>query len=75
MAMQQKQSGFDAIVVWNPFVLETLNKRSDARVLFDSGKIPGEIVDMVTMAASSLEKPKGRDFACAVVETFYEINM
>lgn len=74
LAMQQKQRGFDAIVVWNPFVLETLNKRADTRVLFDSSTIPGEIVDMVTMAASSLDKPKGRDFACAVVETFYEIN-
>ncbi len=74
LAMQQKQGGFDAIVVWNPFVLETLNKRSDSRVLFDSTTIPGEIVDMVTMARSTLDKPKGRDFACAVVETFYEIN-
>ncbi len=27
VAMQQKQKGYDAIVVWNPFVLETLNKR------------------------------------------------
>ena len=43
-------------------------------MLFDSSKIPGEIVDMVTMAQASLDKPKGRDFACAVVETFYEIN-
>jgi NitT/TauT family transport system substrate-binding protein len=74
LAMQQKQRGFDAIVVWNPFVLETLNKRSDCRVLFDSSAIPGEIVDMVTMAGASLAKPMGREFACAVVETFYEIN-
>ena len=74
LAMQQKQEGFDAIVVWNPFVLETLNKRKDTHVLFDSTAIPSEIVDMVTMAQSSLDKPKGQDFACAIIEAFYEIN-
>jgi NitT/TauT family transport system substrate-binding protein len=74
LAMQQKQPGYEAIVVWNPFVLETLNKRKDTRVLFDSTTIPGEIVDMVTMAQDSLKKPKGEAFACAVVDTFYEVN-
>lgn len=74
LAMQQKQAGHDAIVVWNPFVLETLNKRPDVRVLFDSSSIPGEIVDMVTMARDALEKPGGEAFACAVADAFYEIN-
>ena len=74
LAMQQKQDGFDAIVVWNPFVLETLNKRKDTRVLFDSTSIPGEIIDMVVMAKSSLEKPGGKKFACAVAEAFYALN-
>jgi NitT/TauT family transport system substrate-binding protein len=74
LAMQQKQKGFDAIVVWNPFVLETLNKRDDVRVLFDSSTIPGEIVDMVTMARDSLKRPGGENFACAVADAFYELN-
>jgi len=74
LAMQQKQRGFDAIVVWNPFVLETLNKRRDARVLFDSTTIPGEIIDMVVVAQSSLDKPGGRAFAHAVIDTFYALN-
>ena len=74
LAMQQKQKGFDAIVVWNPFVLETLNKRSDVRVLFDSTSIPGEIIDMVTMARDSLKRPGGEAFACAVADTFYALN-
>jgi len=74
VAMQQKQSGIDAIIVWNPFVLETLNKRSDVRVLFDSSTIPGEIIDSVTMAQSSLEKPGGAAFAHALIDTFYAIN-
>jgi len=74
LAMQQKQPGFTAIVAWNPFVLETLNKRKDTHVLFDSTSIKGEIIDMVTMAQDALDRPQGTAFACAVVDTFYEIN-
>jgi len=74
VAMQQKQKDIQAIVVWNPFVLETLNKRKDVKVLFDSTKIPNEIIDCVAVAQGSLDKPGGKEFACAVIETFYEIN-
>lgn len=74
VAMQQKQRGYDAIMVWNPFVLETLNKRQDVRVLFDSTKIPNEIIDTVTVAQSTLDKPGGKEFACAIIDTFYAVN-
>ncbi|MHC4799261.1 MAG: type 2 periplasmic-binding domain-containing protein, partial [Planctomycetota bacterium] len=74
MAMQQKRQGYDAIVVWNPFVLETLKKRKDARVLFDSTSIPAEIIDMVVMSEESLNKKGGKAFASAVIEAFYEFN-
>ena len=74
IAMQQKQEGIDAIVVWNPFVLETLKRRSDARVLFDSTTIPGEIIDMVVATQAALDRPGGKDFACAVIEAFYAVN-
>ena len=74
VAMQQKQQAIQAIVVWNPFVLETLSKRKDTHVMFDSTKIPNEIIDSVVMARASLEKPGGRAFAGAVIEAFYRIN-
>ena len=74
LAMQQKNEGFEAIVVWNPFVLETLNKRKDAKVLFDSTTIPGEIIDMVVVAQASLDKPGGDQFANAVIDTYYSLN-
>jgi NitT/TauT family transport system substrate-binding protein len=73
-AMQQKQKGYEAIVVWNPFVMETLNKRDDVHVLFDSSKIEGEIVDMVVASQSSLDKPGGDAFAHAVIDTFYAVS-
>ncbi len=72
-AMQQKQDGFEAIAVWNPFVLETLNKRDDVHVLFDSTKIPGEIIDMIVVSKESLAKPGGDAFAHAVIDTFYTV--
>ena len=74
MAMQQKQKDFNAIMVWNPFVLDTLNKRPDVKVLFDSRAIPGEIIDMIVMSQESLEKPGGKEFACAVIDTFFAMN-
>ncbi len=74
VAMQQKQGGVDAIVVWNPFVMETLNKRPDAKVLFDSTAIPNEIIDAVVVSQESLAKPGGKDFACAVIDAFYAVN-
>lgn len=74
VAMQQKQKEIGAIMVWNPFVLETLNRRPDAHVLFDSSKIPREIIDAVVMAKASLAKPGGAAFAHAVIDTFYQVN-
>jgi NitT/TauT family transport system substrate-binding protein len=71
---QQRKNGYSAIMVWNPFVLGALNSRSDARVLFSSESIPGEVLDMVVVGADSLKKTKGEDFAYALVETYYAVN-
>lgn len=73
-AMQQSQDGYDAIVVWNPFVMETLSKRKDVKVLADSTKIPGEIIDSIAVARESLKRPGGDRFAAAVVDTYYAVN-
>ncbi len=74
MAMQQGQEGIDAIAVWNPYVLQTLNQRKDVRVLFDSTSIPGEIIDMVVMSADSLKREGGDRAAKAICETFYRMS-
>lgn len=63
-----------AIVVWNPFVLQTLKEVPEARVLFDSSTIPGEIIDMVVVSEESLNKPGGKDFAAAVIDVYYRMN-
>lgn len=74
VAMAQKQETHQAIMVWNPFVLQTLNDRPDAKVLFDSSAIPGEIVDMVVVGRDVMDKPGADAFAKAVIETFYQMN-
>jgi ABC-type nitrate/sulfonate/bicarbonate transport system substrate-binding protein len=80
-AMQFQQGQLQAIIVWNPFVLDTLEKRRDSRIFtdakgkpFDSTMIPGEIIDMVVVSKSSLRKEKGKEFAYAVIESYYELN-
>lgn len=72
--MQSGQSEFKSIMVWNPFVLQTLRKRTDAKVLFDSSKIPEEIIDMVVMGKDSFDKPGGKRFAHCVAEAFYRVS-
>lgn len=73
-AVQNNDAKVQNIVVWNPFVLETLRKRKDVRVLEDSRAIPFEVIDMVVVGDDVLSKPGGERFAVAICETFYEIN-
>lgn len=72
--MQQGDDRFQAIVVWNPFVINTLAARDDVRVLHDSSEIPNEIIDMVVVNKKVLSTDSGRQAALAVVESFYEAN-
>jgi NitT/TauT family transport system substrate-binding protein len=74
LAMQTGSDQQKAIVVWNPYVLQTLSTTPGAKVLFDSSTIPEEIIDMVVVTKEALDKPGGEEFACAVIETFYELN-
>lgn len=74
LAMQTGDAKVQSIIVWNPFVMQTLRLKPEAKVLFDSSSIPEEIVDMVVVANDSLAKPGGDAFAKAIVEAFYEVN-
>ena len=73
-AMQTSQENIESIVVWNPFVMETLRKRQGTKRLFDSTTIPEEIIDMVVIGKEVLAQPNGDKFACAVIDAFYQIN-
>jgi len=74
-AMQQGDSNIRAIAVWNPFLLETLNRRDDVHVLFDSTTIPDEIIDCVVMTQSALDREGGHNAAKCIIAAFYVMNM
>jgi NitT/TauT family transport system substrate-binding protein len=72
--MQARSKGTDAIMVWNPFLLQTLKLRPDVKVLFDSSRIPEEVIDMVVIGEDVLNQPGGKEFACALIDCYYEFN-
>lgn len=72
-AMQTNQENIQSIQVWNPFVLQTLRTRDGSKVLFDSSTIPEEIIDCVVVGKDVLERPKGEEFACCVIDTYYSV--
>ena len=59
----------EAVVTWNPMVMELL-ERDDANMVFTSESIPGEIIDMTMINTETMKKhPK---FAKALVGAWYE---
>lgn len=72
-AIQTGQKNVESIMVWNPFVLQTLRTRDGAKVLFDSSTIPEEIIDSLVIGKDSLAKPGGEAFACAIIDAYYEV--
>lgn len=58
-----------AMVTWNPMVSE-IAKLPDAHVVFDSSKIPGEIIDM--MVANTEVLKKNPDFGKALAGIWYD---
>ncbi|WP_058239217.1 putative urea ABC transporter substrate-binding protein [Shimia marina] len=61
----------EAVVTWNPLVSEILGTSSDAVTLFDSSKIPGEILDLMVVNTEVLEA--NPNFGKAVAGAWYEV--
>ncbi len=59
-----------AMVTWNPQLSEILGSAADAKLVFDSSKTPGEIID-ITMVNTEVMK-KHPKFAKALVGAWYE---
>lgn len=72
--MQTGDANVKSIMVWNPFVMQTLRDREGAKRMFDSSKIPEEIIDMVVVSKSKLAEPGGEKCACAILDAFYQVN-
>lgn len=61
----------EAVVTWNPLVSEITGANPDANVLFDSSKIPGEILDLMVVNTETLADNPA--FGKAVAGAWYEV--
>lgn len=68
-----EKSNVKSIAVWQPFLLQTLRSRPDAKLLFDSSELNYEVIDMVLVGNDVLKREKGEDFAKAITQTFYTL--
>ena len=63
-----------AVVTWKP-LLSQVQKMKGVTTLFDSSKIPGEILDLLVVRTEVLNRPdgSGRKFARAITGAWYEM--
>jgi NitT/TauT family transport system substrate-binding protein len=61
-------------VTWKPLVSEILAQDSGVKELFDSSRVPGEILDLLVVRSEVLNRPDGSGvrFAKAVAGAWYE---
>lgn len=64
-------SDVEAVVTWNPLVSEIIGSNPDAKVLFDSAQIPGEILDLMVVNTDTLADNPA--FGKAVAGAWYEV--
>ncbi|MGI3168539.1 putative urea ABC transporter substrate-binding protein [Pseudooceanicola sp. C21-150M6] len=60
-----------SVVTWNPLVSEITASNPDAKVLFDSSQIPGEILDLMVVNTQTLADNPA--FGKALVGAWYEV--
>ena len=60
-----------AAVTWKPLVSQILADKS-VHSIFDSSKIPGEIMDLMVVRSEVLNTPNGQKFAKALTGAWYE---
>ena len=63
-----------AVVTWKPMVSQ-IAKGGDAKVIFDSSQIPGEILDLLVVRTEILNRAdgSGQKFAKAITGAWYEV--
>lgn len=71
---QLRDPDVKAIMVWNPFKLESMRKRNDAKNLLDSTDVANEVFDMVVVANDALNREGGKNFAKCLSDVSYTVN-
>jgi NitT/TauT family transport system substrate-binding protein len=65
-------SNQDVVVTWKPLVSQIVKSKGVASI-FDSSKIPGEILDLTVVRTDLLGRPDGQKFAKALSAAWYEM--
>jgi NitT/TauT family transport system substrate-binding protein len=60
------------VVTWKPMVSQ-IAKAKDAKIIFNSSQIPGEILDLLVVRTDVLKRPDGDKFAKAITGAWYEV--
>ncbi|MFH1098755.1 MAG: ABC transporter substrate-binding protein [Candidatus Uhrbacteria bacterium] len=72
-AMIARDALVKCIAVWEPYALNTTKSRGDVHVLADSRLIPAQVLDLIVVGQSVLDRPKGGAFVAALLDTYYTI--
>jgi NitT/TauT family transport system substrate-binding protein len=65
-------TGNQAVVTWKPLISQVREEKG-VTTLFDSSKIPGEILDLLVVRTDVLKTPDGAKFAKAITGAWYEV--
>jgi NitT/TauT family transport system substrate-binding protein len=60
------------VVTWKPMVSQ-IAKAKDAKIVFNSSQIPGEILDLLVVRTEVLKRPDGAKFAKAITGAWFEV--
>ncbi len=74
VAAFMNDSSSQAVVTWKPLVSQ-IRRMHGVQTLFDSSKIPGEILDLLVVRTDILKRPDGSGvrFAKAITGAWYEV--
>jgi len=61
-------------MLWNPYLLQTLNTNPNLRVMFDSTLIENQIIDSVVGTNSALERDGGDRAAACIADAFFSVT-
>ena len=71
VAAFSNNSSNEAVVTWKPLVSQILDDKG-VHSIFDSSKIPREILDLLVVRTEILNRPDGQKFAKAITGAWYE---
>lgn len=73
-ALQTNQKNVKAIMVWNPFVLQTLRTNANAKLVLSSETIPEAVIDCLAIGQDVVDKEGSERGIKAILDSFYTVS-